>query len=184
MEIDGIIKRFQNGDSEAFKELVFEYYDRILKLSYFFAGRKEEAKDLGHDIVLALHNSLGNFRFESKFDTYLYRVAFNTVNNIRRAEKDKWTSSIDDIADKLTDQADSPEKITEDKEIKQIMHDMILRLPAQLQDTVYLRYTEEKPYEEIAEILDCPVGTIMSRLNWAKQKLAKDIKKATRGSRL
>lgn len=178
--IDCLIRKFQDGDKEAFKEIISVYREKIMGLSLYFTSDSENAKDLSQEIVLAMYDALPRFSFRSKFDTYLYKIAFNIADKMRRKEN-KNQIPLDMISEEdkknIVSYKDNPEKILEDRQIQENMKNLISMLPDFLQQTIYLRYAEEKSYREISDILNCPVGTVMSRLNYIKKKMQESINK-------
>ncbi|MFH1074960.1 MAG: RNA polymerase sigma factor [Candidatus Firestonebacteria bacterium] len=171
-----LIKRYQGGDEGALKELFLLYMDKIKRLCLYFSFNREEAADLGQETVLVLQSALKGFRFEAKFDTFLYRVVFNLAEKAGRKERLRKTSSLEELPEgKGSLSEDDPGEELESKEMREKVHKLILGLSPTLRETLYLRYIEEKSYEEIAGLEARPVGTIKWRLNAAKKELAEKI---------
>ncbi len=163
-EIDGVFEKF-----------VEEYGDRIFNLLYWKVGDYEDAKDLTSEVLLKVYTNLPKFRGESSLYTWAYRIALNHANRFLLKRKISRFISLDDL--KVDPAEDSNEyEDVERTELQKMVRDAIQQLPSKYRDIVILKYLDGHGYEEISEILKIPVGTVKSRLNRAREKLARKLK--------
>ena len=157
--------------------LVDSYSKRVFNMAYQFAGSYEEAEDLTQDIFLKLYNSLPKYDFEKNFSAWFLTLARNyMIDNYR---KTKWEKKTRDEFNEhlLTSNAfDSPENGMVREESKKIIWESLNYLSPEIRMTVILRDIQGKKYEEIAEIINLPLGTVKSRVNRARLQLAKILK--------
>lgn len=177
-----LIRRFKGGDQEAFSELVRRYQDRIYTLCLRWLGEREQAEETTQDIFLALYRSLGDFRGESKFSTWIFRVATNHCKNrrlyrARRAHGRHEPLEGPENPDAPPRQIASEGPGTDARVTRSEAEDLLERALAQLDEghrsILILRDIEDLPYEEIADILSVPRGTVKSRLHRARADLAR-----------
>jgi len=184
-----LVEMAQNGDRNAFTILVKRYQDRIYNLIYRYVGNVEDALDLTQETFIKAFVKLGEFRGNSKFYTWLYRIAVNACIDFRRRERISivhW----DDIKPNEFDRLDMDESMNsvdvvgEDNnpemhmlksELKQIVREAISALPEHLRIVLILREYEDLSYEEIASIVGCRVGTVKSRLFQAREMLKRKL---------
>lgn len=162
-----LIARSQNGDAGAFDQLVGGYQDRIYHLAYRITGNHADAQDAAQDAFVKAYLSLRAFRMQAAFSTWLHRIAVNVaVDLIRRREK--RAAPVLDLAAPATDPLfDGVERA----EIQQRIHRAIARLPLEQRTVAVLRDIQGCPYEEIAEVMKVPIGTVRSRLSRARETL-------------
>lgn len=182
-----LIKAFLNNVNSAFDELVLKYKDKVFNLSYRFLADYEEANDCSQEVFLKVFRSLKNFRFESAFSTWLYRVTVNTCKNKltsleyqRRkrivrinnpVETEKGTYSIE-----IKDESMSPDAILERKEKNMLIQEAIGSLPAEYREVVLLRDIQGLSYEVISQITGDKLGTVKSRLARGRVQIMQKLK--------
>ncbi|WP_308388828.1 RNA polymerase sigma factor RpoE [Acidithiobacillus sp. AMEEHan] len=175
-----LVQRVQQGERQAFDLLVRKYQHKVVALIGRFVRQPEEAEDVAQEAFVKAYRALHNFRGDSAFYTWLYRIAVNTAKNHLVAQGRKVS-----IADVDTDEAeqfdsadglreyDTPEGLLLTKEIAQHIDAALKALPADLREAVSLRELEGLSYDEIAQVMDCPVGTVRSRIFRAREAIAK-----------
>ena len=172
-----LVRRAQKGDYEAFNLLVLKYQSRIISLAHKFVKDIHLAEDIAQESFIKVHKSLNSFREESAFFTWLYRVTVNTAKNYLSSKQRKKEMSISEIVDsdghnifdKLT--ADSPEDILAANNLRDVIFNSFSALPEELRTALSLREFEGLSYEEIAKILDCPIGTVRSRIFRGREQI-------------
>lgn len=183
-EIDqALVERVQQGDKRAFDMLVLKYQHRIIKLIARFIRNSDDVQDVAQEAFIKAYRALKNFRGDSAFYTWLYRIAINTAKNYLVSNKRKMTESAVDAseaeqydgADWLKEYA-TPEKELLANEIKRVVQNTISGLPDDLKEAVTLRELEGLSYEDIAAVMDCPIGTVRSRIFRAREAIDKQLK--------
>ena len=175
-----LVERVQRGDKRAFDLLVLKYQHKILGLVVRFVHDSHEAQDVAQEAFIKAYRALGNFRGDSAFYTWLYRIAINTAKNYlvaqgrRPPDGDIDSGDVDQIEGEteLKDNA-TPERLLLRDEIEETVMDAIAQLPEDLRVAITLRELEGLSYEEIAEAMDCPVGTVRSRIFRAREAINK-----------
>jgi RNA polymerase sigma-70 factor, ECF subfamily len=175
-----LVQRVQKGDKSAFDLLVLKYQHRVLKLVSRFVSDAAEAQDVAQDAFLKAYRALPSFRGESAFYTWLYRIAINTAKNTLVANKRRPIDFNLDLQDpeqydrqaKLKE-VDTPEGVLLTEEIREVVERAMEQLPEDLRTAIVLREIEGLSYEEIAEAMDCPVGTVRSRIFRAREAIDK-----------
>ncbi|MEE9398365.1 MAG: RNA polymerase sigma factor RpoE [Methylococcales bacterium] len=178
-----LVERVQRGEKKAFDILVRKYQHKIIPLICRYIKDESEALDVAQETFLKAYRALPNFRGESAFYTWLYRIAINTAKNYlvarsRRAsdsEVDAQEAEQYENAPGLRDQ-DTPEAILLSDEVAEVIQAAIEGLPDELRIAITLREFEGLSYEEIAEAMDCPVGTVRSRIFRAREAIDKKLK--------
>lgn len=172
---DVLVHKTVEGDVEAFNELVSRHHVRIYRLANSMLGNTEDAEDATQETFLQAYKSIKTFRFQSKFGTWLYQVALNTCNQHLRKSKsrDKLIEAYteESAARGMTDEREIPERQVVKTEQQAQVRAAINHLPPKQREIVTLYYLQQLKYKEIAEILNCPIGTVASRLNHAMQNL-------------
>jgi len=162
-----LIARSRNGDAGAFDELVGVYQDRIYHLAYRITGNHADAQDAAQDAFVKAYLSLGTFRAQAAFSTWLHRIAVNAAVDMTR-RRGKRAALAPDLATPAADPlADGAERV----EIQQRIHRAIAALPVEQRAVVVLRDVQGCSYEEIAEVVKVPIGTVLSRLSRARETL-------------
>ncbi len=177
MQIERIIQECVQGKEGAWKMLVNSYSKKVFNLAYQFAGSYEEAEDLTQDIFFKLYNSIEKYDFEKNFTAWLLTLARNHL--IDQYRKTKWEKkSRDEFNEHLlsADRDSSPEESVLTQESKKLVWESFNHLSSEIRMAIILRDIQGKKYEEIAEIMDLPLGTIKSRVNRGRLQLAKILK--------
>lgn len=175
-----LVKRVQAGDKTAFDLLVRKYQSRVISLVGRYVKNQATAQDISQEAFIKAYRGLKNFRGDSAFYTWLYRIAINTAKNhlvaqsrrvpdveIDAQEAEQYGTSV-----LLQDQS-SPERVLLTEEIKKEVFATIETLPDDLKMAITLRELEGMSYEEIAESMDCPIGTVRSRIFRAREAIDK-----------
>jgi len=178
-----LVKRVQAGDKKAFDILVIKYQNKIFSIISRFISDHAEVNDVAQDAFIKAYKALPNFRGESAFYTWIYRIAINTAKNYLTARGRRPPSSDIDsqeaetytIGGSLQEHA-SPETLLMRDQLKKVIFDTIDSLPEDLRTAITLREIEGMSYEEIAESMDCPVGTVRSRIFRARETIDEQIK--------
>jgi len=178
-----LVARVQRGDKCAFDLLVLKYQHRIVKLVSRYVRNPADALDVTQEAFIKAYRALGNFRGESAFYTWLYRIAINTAKNHlsalgrRPREGDVYGADGEPISlDELQSDGDTPEKSLLVDEIKQTILKTMAALPEDLRTAITLREIEGLSYEEIADAMDCPIGAVRSRIFRAREALDAQLK--------
>ncbi len=178
-----LVRRVQAGDKRAFDVLVLKYQNKLVKLITRYIHDPVEALDVAQEAFIKAYRALPNFRGDSSFYTWLYRIGINTAkNHLVAAGRRPPESDIDaqdaeqyDFESRLKDQ-ETPEGIAERDEVERTIFDAIDALPEDLRTAITLREFEGLSYEEIAQAMDCPVGTVRSRIFRARDAIDKKLR--------
>lgn len=178
-----LVERVKAGDRAAFNALVLKYQQRIVKLVSRYIRDPDEALDVAQEVFIRAYRAIGGFRGESAFYTWLYRIAVNAAKNaIGAATRNPVEGGLDiddpelgEVRLKMTD-ISSPERLLYTEELKQTINTAIEELPPELRRAIVLREIEGLSYEAIAEAMQCPVGTVRSRIFRARESIANRIK--------
>ncbi len=181
-----LVERVQKGDKRAFDLLVLKYQHKIFAIIGRYVRDHSEVQDVAQEAFIKAYRALANFRGESAFYTWLYRIAINTAKNYLVARNRRPPSSDVDVEDAefytgneaLTDM-ESPERSLLRDELQATVDQAITELPEDLRTAVTLREMEGLSYEDIAAIMDCPVGTVRSRIFRAREAIDRAIKPLT-----
>ena len=183
-----LVVRVQKGDKRAFDLLVLKYQGRMHAIVGRFVRDTDEVSDVVQDAFIKAYRALPNFRGESQFYTWLYRIAVNTAKNYLVARSRRPPSSDIDVVDaEYYDGSDylkdlgTPENNLFRDELGTLIHKAISDLPEDLRTAVTLREFEGLSYDEIAEIMDCPVGTVRSRIFRARETIDLQVVKLVDG---
>ncbi|WP_086774292.1 RNA polymerase sigma factor RpoE [Vibrio coralliirubri] len=175
-----LIERVQSGDKQAFNLLVVKYQNKVCNLISRYVNNSGDVPDVAQEAFIKAYRAIPNFRGESAFYTWLYRIAVNTAKNHIVAQSRRPPATDVDAEYYETGSAlkeiSNPENLTLSKELKQVVFGAIEALPEDLKTAMTLRELEGLSYEEIAEVMDCPVGTVRSRIFRAREAVEKKIK--------
>ena len=184
-----LVKRVQRGDKTAFDLLVRKYQHKVVKLVLRYVRNPAEAEDIAQEAFIKAYRALPQFRGDSAFYTWMYRIAINTAKN-SLASRDRSPIKYDlDLTDpeeshsvqtKLQD-PDTPEGMALTEEIRQIVNSAIDALPEELKTAIVLRELDGLSYEEIAAAMECPVGTVRSRIFRAREAIDKRLREVFEG---
>ncbi len=171
-----LVKRVQRGDQVAFDLLFARYQSRILNLVSRYVRDSEEVQDVAQEAFIKAYRALPKFRGDSAFYTWLYRIAINTAKNylVARSRRPPSTDVDVDDADHRDDadmlrSGENPEAALSRDQLKATIHQALSDLPDDLRSALTLREFDGLSYEQIAEVLECPVGTVRSRIFRARE---------------
>ncbi len=177
-----LISLIKLGDREAFNILVKRYEKRVFNILYLQLGPINDLEDLAQEVFLRIFKNINKFRGEAQFSTWLYRIVLNLSYDYKR--KNKNIFSLDENIDEESEEVfeniiptteDDPEKTLERMELRIKIRKAIKSLSKEYQEVLILREFEGLSYEEIAKILNCPMGTVESRLFRARDELRKKL---------
>ena len=179
-----LVERVQAGDKRAFDLLVLKYQHKIISLVGRYVKDRHEAMDVSQEAFIKAYRALKNFRGDSQFYTWLYRIAINTAkNNLVARGRRPPDQDIDadeqadyGFAEAMTD-AETPENLLARDELQDRVFATLESLPDALKTALSLREFEGLSYEQIAEVMDCPVGTVRSRIFRAREAIDKVVTK-------
>ncbi|MBT3308975.1 MAG: RNA polymerase sigma factor RpoE [Gammaproteobacteria bacterium] len=177
-----LVEQVQRGDKRAFDLLVLKYQHKVVALVNRFVKDRSEAEDVAQDAFIRAYRALANFRGDSAFYTWLYRIAVNTAKNYlvsrgRRpptADIDAEEAELFFQEQGLTEQATPESELVRD-EVQQTLQAALAALSDDLRMAITLRELEGMSYEEIAEVMDTPIGTVRSRIFRAREAIAKQL---------
>ena len=178
-----LLERVKRGDKKAFDALVLKYQGRILKLISRFINNPHDVSDVAQEAFLKAYRALPKFRGESAFYTWLYRIAVNTAKNYLASGQRQPTETAVDFNEMeqieqsvaLKEQT-TPERLLLTRELQETIISAIENLPMDLRSAITLRELDGLSYEEIATVMECPVGTVRSRIFRAREAVDKRIK--------
>ena len=181
-----LVERVQKGDRSAFDVLVLRYQHKVLKLIMRYVRDATEAEDVAQEAFVKAYRALPGFRGDSAFYTWLYRIAINTAKNSLVARKrrpvdyglDLQDSEQYDMQSRFQD-TDTPEALILSDEIRQAVNAAIDALPEELRVAIVMREIDGMSYEEIAAAMDCPVGTVRSRIFRAREAIDQRLRPLT-----
>lgn len=170
------IKRAASGDMDAFGLLVSEHRPRVVRTAYGIVGSLQEAEEVAQEVFVKAWQSLPDYNQVGAFSSWLYRITVNaSIDRLRRrrdeASLDEFTQSGGTLPVASRGERELPEETVVREDIARIVREAIEELPPNARATLILREYEQLSYKEIAEALDIPIGTVMSRLNYARQVL-------------
>lgn len=177
-EIDSLIERCLKGDQTAWETIVRLYWRKVFNIAYKFVGRHDEAEDLTQDVFLKLFKSIKTFDRRANFSTWLISVSRNLcIDHYRsvRREHDAVTHDIDVVTLAQPSTIDSPYAMLERRDRVALLRAALDKLAPSLRMAVMLRDIQELSYQEIAERLGVPEGTVKSRINRGRTELARQI---------
>jgi RNA polymerase sigma-70 factor (ECF subfamily) len=185
----GLVQRVQKGDKTAFDLLVLKYQHKVVKLVTRYLRDPSDAEDVAQEAFIKAYRALPQFRGDSAFYTWLYRIAINTAKN---AIVSRDRSPIDFDLDmqnieesnsmqlRLAD-PETPESLPQTEEIRVTVNEAIESLPEDLRTAIVLRELEGLSYEDIAQAMDCPVGTVRSRIFRAREAIDRRLSEVFEG---
>ncbi len=184
-EIDQqLVERAQHGDKRAFELLVEKYQRKLGRLLSRFIRDPAEVEDVAQESFIKAYRALPSFRGESAFYTWLYRIGINTAKNflVSQGRRAPTTTEFDseeaegfEAADQLRD-INTPENMLMSKQVAEAVNKVMDTLPEELKTAITLREIEGLSYEEIADMMDCPIGTVRSRIFRAREAIAEKLR--------
>lgn len=175
-----LVQRVQKGDKHAFDLLVLKHQHKVMSLISRYIYDMSEVQDVAQEAFIKAYRALPNFRGDSQFYTWLYRIAVNTAKNYLVSRGRRPPSQDVDVMDAehlgsanaLSDVA-SPDRLMARDELKEVVFDAIDKLPDELRTAITLRELEGMSYDEISESMGCPIGTVRSRIFRAREAIDK-----------
>ena len=178
-----LVIRAQKGDKVAFDALVTKYQYKVINLVTRFVKDDDEAQDVAQEAFIKAYRGLAKFRGDSAFYTWLYRIAINSAKNYLVSQSRKTPSYAVDVEDtehmesaSALKELDTPEGRMLTSEIETTVYKAIKELPEDLKTAITLRELEGMTYDEIAEVMECPIGTVRSRIFRAREAIDKHLK--------
>ena len=181
MDETELMLRVKEGDEDAFREIVEKYQQQIINLCFRYVGNQQDAEEVAQDVFIHLYRAASKYEPRAKLSTYLYRIAVNL--SLNRIRDDKWKRFISwefigkgDKKSASSPMVDGPDSLVERKEQYRIIDEAINSLPTNQKTAVILKRFQGLSYEEIAEVMNCSVSAVESRLHRARQTLKKKLK--------
>ena len=179
-----LVRRAQKGDLEAYDELIKRYQERIYATIYHMTSNHEDANDLAQESFIKAFQALKSFKGGSSFYTWLYRIGINTAKNYLLALKRRAPTSTQFDADEsegfedagLLQEVSTPENELMSKQVVEVVNSSLQQLPDDLRTALTLREIEGLSYEEIADVMNCPIGTVRSRIFRAREAIAENLR--------
>jgi len=177
-----LVQKVQQGDKSAFDHLVRKYQSKIISLVNRYVKDPNEAQDVAQEAFIKAYRALGNFRGDSAFYTWLYRIAINTAKNYLVSRARRYSESEVDVteAEQVYNAPqlkglDTPDQDLQNDEIVEAISSAMEKLPEEMRNAIMLREFEGMSYEEIAQAMECPVGTVRSRIFRAREAIDKKL---------
>lgn len=184
-EIDQqLVERVQRGDKQAFGLLVLKYQRKLARLLSRMIRDAAEVEDVTQEAFIKAYRALPSFRGDSAFYTWLYRIGINTAKNylVSQGRRAPTSTGVDtEDAESMDDgdllrHVDTPERLMMTKQIGETVNSAMDALPEELRTAIVLREIEGLSYEEIATVMDCPIGTVRSRIFRAREAISERLK--------
>ena len=184
---DKLVKRAKKGDSRAFDLLVLKYQGRVAQLVSRYVNNAAEVEDVTQEAFIKAYRALPKFRGDSAFYTWLYRIAANAAKNhlVALGRRPTTDLALDDsesyeVPGRLKDH-ESPDEVIMGQQLDAVISQAIDALPLELKAALTLREFEGLSYDEIAEVLECPIGTVRSRIFRAREAIDQKVASQMRG---
>jgi RNA polymerase sigma-70 factor (ECF subfamily) len=185
----GLVQRVQRGDKTAFDLLVLKYQHKVVKLVTRYLRDPSDAEDVAQEAFIKAYRAIPQFRGDSAFYTWLYRIAINTAKNAivsRDRSPVDFNLDLQNVEESSSMQlrladAETPESLLQTEEIRETVNQAIEALPEDLRTAIVLRELEGLSYEDIALAMDCPVGTVRSRIFRAREAIDKRLSEVFEG---
>lgn len=179
-----LVERVQAGDKQAFGLLVAKYQRRLLRLVSRLVKDQAEAEDVAQEAFIKAYRALANFRGDSAFYTWLYRIGINTAKNWLIAHGRRVPTSTDVDSEEaenygendLLRDSDTPERLLMSKQVGEVVNQAMAGLPDELRTAITLREIDGLSYEEISAVMECPIGTVRSRIFRAREAIAQKLR--------
>ena len=174
-----LIKRAQAGDTEAFEAVIQPHQSHLLRLTYVVTGNREDAEDALQETLLHAYQALPRFRGDAAFATWLHRIALNTTRNWIRSQA---RASSERIGTRMSCVCASHSPDAEAqllaRERRSILRSAILKLPQHYREAILLRHYRDMSYEQMAQVLDVPLGTVRSRIAQGRKLILRELEKS------
>jgi RNA polymerase sigma-70 factor, ECF subfamily len=177
---DLLVERCLAGDQAAWEQIVRQHWRKVYNLAYKFVGKHDEAEDLTQDIFVKIFKALKTFDRRANFQTWLISISRNLcIDHYRSVRKERETMARDVDASELSPPSKerSPQALAEHSDLRELLRKALAELPATLRTAVVLRDLQEYSYQEIADQLKLPEGTVKSRINRGRLELARQVRK-------
>jgi RNA polymerase sigma-70 factor (ECF subfamily) len=171
------VRAAQAGDMAAFEVLVRRYRNDVFALSYHFVRNREEAWDISQEVFVKAYRAINHFRGDSGFKTWLLRIAANQSKDFLKKRRLNVVPFNDAIKVDIESASESPDRRLEMLELGRTIEEAVAKLPEKQRTTFILREYEDLTYQDIAKVLNCSVGTVMSRLHNARKNLQLALKR-------
>lgn len=177
-----LVARVQNGDKHSFDLLVLKYQHKVLGLVRRFVKDHAEAEDVAQDTFIKAYRAISSFRGDSAFYTWLYRIAVNTAKNAIDTRKRRPGSDVDvdDMEDSVFEGNlkvdENPESLMAGQDLHRVIEEALAGLPEDLRRALILREFDGLSYEDIAQEMGCPIGTVRSRIFRAREAIDEAIR--------
>jgi len=186
---EDIIRLILKGEDELYSILIDRYSGKIFSTAYSYTHNHEETRDLVQDILIKVYQNLAKFKVDSKFSTWLYRVAVNSCidwnrKNNSRTIKIAWNFEENDILNSIVDENAGPEQVVMNQEHREFIMNIVSDMPEIYKTVLILYYFEELKIQEISYVIDCPKKTVETRLYRAKGILKTLLKQKSSGGEL
>lgn len=176
-----LLEKAKAGDVSAFEELIESYQKKIYNLSYRIIGNYDDAADMAQEVLIRIFRSIASFKGQSSFSTWIYRITTNVCLDEIRRKKNKKIISLDEeirmedgeIKRQIMSDDLQPDAVAEQEELRSIVSNAINSLPDDHRLVITLRDIQGLSYDEISTVLDCPIGTVKSRISRARLALKK-----------
>lgn len=176
-ETDRLIRRAQNGDMEAYEQLIMPLEQKVYSLCYRITNNREDAFDCAQEVLLRTYRSLGDYQFKAAFSTWIYRIATNVCLDAIRRRKTRPFVSLESLTDKgfplSSAHLGNPYDELVRRDTNQALKACIAKLPLDSRTALILRDVQGLTYEEVAQILKLNMGTVKSRISRARERLRK-----------
>ncbi len=174
-----LIRRVQRGDASAYNDLILKYEKLVYNFAFRLTQNHEDANDVAQDAFIRAYNAINSFRGDAAFSTWIFRITTNIFLDERKRRKAHPQQSLDEYSSQeeqregmqVEDTAPQPDEVVIGKDRQRILARAIQSLPDYQRSMVVLYHLQQKSYEEIAEIMNLPLGTVKSRLNRARLAL-------------
>ena len=183
------VRSAQQGSKADFGKLVTQYYEMVYAIAFGVVRNREAARDVAQEVFMKAWREIGRFAGQSKFKTWLYRISINASIDWTRQRRPAESLDATDASDDedrpaliITDKGPGPRDLSVQSELRRILDQAIEKLSPDHRAVIVLREWQELSYEEIAEILNVQTGTVMSRLFYARKKLAELLPMSLRGA--
>ena len=182
--IRSLVTRTKKGDRAAYRELVDRYHKRVFAILFGMLHSREDAMELAQDVFIKVYQRIGEFEEKSSFYTWVYRIAVNLAIDFRRREWKKVHTEYDDSVATNEDSDDgvfqrdrrNPEQQHQDRELGSAIEKALETLPDEQRAVLVMREVDGLSYQEMADVMGCSIGTIMSRLFYARKKMQAQLK--------